>query len=128
MKLLLDTQIFLWLIAGDPRLPRAWHVAITDNSADVALSVASIWEATIKFQIGKLPLPGPAEMFLPAARESHQISSLPINEEAIVELAKLPLLHRDPFDRIIVAQAIQDQRILVTADQTLRQYPVRCLS
>ncbi|WP_425615108.1 type II toxin-antitoxin system VapC family toxin [Anatilimnocola sp. NA78] len=127
MKLLLDTQVFLWLIAGDVRLPLTWHDAITDKTSDVALSVASIWEATIKYQIGKLPLPGPAEIFLPAERIRHQIASLSITEGAIGELAKLPLLHRDPFDRIIVAQAIHEQRTLVTADMTLKGYPVTCM-
>lgn len=127
MKLLLDTQVFLWLISGDTRLPLVWHAVITDKTSDVALSVASIWEATIKFQIGKLPLPGPAEIFLPAERQRHQISSLSITENTLGELAKLPLIHRDSFDRIIVAQAIHDQRTLVTADITLKRYAVTCM-
>lgn len=127
MKLLLDTQVFLWLISGDPRLPPAWHAAITSGSNDVALSTASIWEASIKFQNGKLPLPGAAETYLPAARIRHQIESLPITEESVLHLSRLPLLHKDPFDRIIIAQALQDGRILVTSDQAIRQYAVTCL-
>lgn len=127
MRLLLDTQVFLWLIVGDLRLPSPWHALITDKNVEVALSVASVWEATIKYHIGKLSFPGPPEIILPAERSRHQIASLGITEATVAELAKLPHLHRDPFDRILVAQAIQDQRTLLRVDKTLQQYPVACL-
>lgn len=90
--------------------------------------MASVWEAVIKSQLGKLPLPGPAEMYLPQNRERHGITSLPIDEATIVELAKLPPHHRDPFDRVIIAQAIQHGCTLVTADAALKAYPVSILA
>jgi PIN domain nuclease of toxin-antitoxin system len=127
MTLLLDTQVFLWLLSGDNRLPIPWRDAITAPNADVALSVASIWEAIIKHQIGKLPLPGSPETYLPTQRVRHRIASLPIDEACLVELAKLPPHHKDPFDRIIISQAIQHSMTLVTADPVLRLYSVNCL-
>lgn len=94
MNLLLDTQVFLWFISGDRRLPTHWRDAVRNPSNLVYLSVASVWEAVIKQQLGKLPLPGPAETFLPEERHKHQITSLPIEEPALVHLAGLPPLHR----------------------------------
>jgi PIN domain nuclease of toxin-antitoxin system len=124
MKLLLDTQVFLWFLSADQRLPVAWRDAISDPANDAWLSVASVWEAVIKSQLGKLPLPGPAETYLPEGRDRHGISSLPIDETTIKALASLPPHHRDPFDRVIVAQAIQHGCTLVTADAALKAYPV----
>jgi PIN domain nuclease of toxin-antitoxin system len=87
-----------------------------------------VWEAVIKYHLGKLPLPASPEQYLPRRRELHQIVSLPIEEEALAHLAKLPDLHRDPFDRILVAQALQHDLTLVTADDAVKAYPVKLLS
>src|SRR5206468_7311776 len=103
MRLLLDTHIFLWYITADPSLPAAFRSAIQDPANEVFLSVASVWEAVIKYGLGKLPLPAPPEDYLPRQRELHRMASLPIEEGCWTHLAKLPLLHRDPFDRILVA-------------------------
>ena len=127
MRLLLDTHVFLWYIAGDPLLPAAFRVAIQDPANEVCLSVASVWEAVIKHGLGKLPLPSPPEDYLPQQRVRHQIASLPIDEGVFVHLAKLPLLHRDPFDRILVAQALQHGLTMVTVDGAVRAYPVALL-
>ena len=105
MKLLLDTHVFLWFISGDTKLKPELRAAIQDASNEVFLSVAAVWESVIKSQLGKLPLPRPAEVYLPEQRIRHQIASLEIDEETVVELAKLPPIHRDPFDRIMIAQA-----------------------
>jgi PIN domain nuclease of toxin-antitoxin system len=127
MRLLLDTQVFLWYISADPRLPVAFSNAIRDPANEVYLSVASVWEAVIKHTLGKLPLPaGPAE-FLPQQRAAHQIANLPLDEPALVHLAGLPLLHRDPFDRILIAQALQHGFMLATADDAIRAYRVPLL-
>jgi len=91
MKLLLDTHIFLWYITGDPKLPSEILAACQDPLNEVYLSVASVWEAVIKFALGKLPLPAPPETYLPLQRTLHEIDSLPIEEPALVYLAKLPL-------------------------------------
>jgi PIN domain nuclease of toxin-antitoxin system len=127
MRLLLDTHVFLWYIAGDPRLPAAFRGPIQNSANEVYLSVASVWEAVIKFGIGKLPLPAPPQDYLPRQRERHQIASLPINEATFIDLAKLPLLHRDPFDRILIAQALQHDLTLATVDDEVRAYPVKLL-
>ena len=103
MKLLLDTHVFLWYITADPKLPSHYRSAVENPESEVFLSVASVWEAVIKFQLGKLRLPtSPAQLF-PRQREAHRISSLPIDEGAMEHLSKLPPLHRDPFDRLLVA-------------------------
>ena len=86
-------------------------------------SAVSLWEAIIKSQIGKLPLPGPPEIYLPAQRERHRIASLLIDESDMVELAKLPPIHRDPFDRMLIAQAEVEGIVLVTSDDRVVKYP-----
>ena len=127
MKLLLDTHVFLWYITADTKLPLGYQSAIQDPANEVFLSVASIWEAVIKFQLGKLPLPAAPEEFLPQQRIAHAISSSEINEATISHLAKLPPLHRDPFDRLLVAQARQHGLFLATVDSALIANPVAIL-
>ncbi len=127
MKLLLDTHIFLWYISGDPHLPVAVRDAIRDPVNEVYLSVVSVWEAVIKYALGKLPLPAPPAEYLPRQRAAHLIASLPIDETTLLHLASLPPLHRDPFDRILVAQALQHGLTLVTVDDAVRAYPVALL-
>lgn len=127
MMLLIDTHIFLWFISADPRLPAAALAAIRDSQAPCFLSVASVWEATIKSSLGKLPLPGPAEVYLPRERERHGIASLPVEEADVVQLARLAWRHRDPFDRLLVSQAIRHDLTLVTVDPMLAGYPARLL-
>jgi PIN domain nuclease of toxin-antitoxin system len=127
MRLLLDTHIFLWYVSADPRLPIAFRDAIRDPSNQVFLSVASIWEAAIKYALGKLPLPAPPEEYLPRQRVAHQVATLSIDEEAFSYLARLPALHRDPLDRILIAQALQHGLTLVTVDDAVRAYPITTL-
>ncbi len=124
MRLLLDTQVFLWFISGDPRLPLRKIVAIRDLDNEVYLSVISLWEAIIKYPLGKLPLPQPPDVYLPLQRQRHQIASLPLDEASVCKLAELPPVHRDPFDRILIAQALANNLLIVTADDIFHQYPV----
>ena len=127
MRLLLDTCTFLWLVAGaDDVSPRA-RQAFRDPDNEVYLSAASAWEIALKSQLGRLPLPEPAAVFVPSQRSAHGIDALPIDEAATLHVAKLPILHRDPFDRMLVAQALVGGLVLVTPDQAIRQYPVRTL-
>ncbi|NJL91816.1 MAG: type II toxin-antitoxin system VapC family toxin [Coleofasciculaceae cyanobacterium SM2_1_6] len=107
MKLLLDTHIFLWFINGDSQLPTQISQQIQDVNNNVYLSVVSVWECTIKYQLGKLPLPESPETYLPKQRIRHQIDTLPIDEGSITELKNLPPIHRDPFDRLLICQARQ---------------------
>jgi PIN domain nuclease of toxin-antitoxin system len=127
MKILLDTHIFLWYITADLQLPIAYRDAIRDPANEVYLSVASVWEAVIKHALGKLPLPETAAVYLPRQREAHRITSLPVEEAALIHLAALPPLHRDPFDRILIAQTLQLSLKLATVDDAVRAYPVPLL-
>jgi len=127
MKLLLDTHVFLWYISADPRLPLGHRAAIQDATNEVFLSAASVWETVIKYGLGKLALPAPPEEYLPRQRERHQIASLTIEEAAMTHLAKLPSLHRDPFDRILVAQALQHDLTVLTVDNAVKAYPIKVL-
>jgi len=122
MRLLLDTHIFLWYITADPQLPVLARDAIRDPANEVYLSVASVWEAVIKYGIGKLPLPEPPTIFLPRQRELHRIQSLVIDEGAMAYLAGLQALHRDPFDRMLIAQSLQHNLTITTVDNEIRAY------
>ena len=127
MRLLLDTHVFLWYISGDARLPAAYVSAIQDPANEVYLSVASIWEAVIKHQMGKLPMPAPPAEYLPGQRNAHGIANLSIDEGAMVPLASLPALHRDPFDRLLVAQAMQNNLTIATVDPNVAAYSIEVL-
>jgi PIN domain nuclease of toxin-antitoxin system len=100
---------------------------VASRENDVALSVASVWECVIKHTLGKLHLPEAPALYVPRQRSRHGFASLPILEEDIPRLAQLPALHKDPFDRILIAQAQEHGLVLVTADQLITQYPVTSL-
>jgi PIN domain nuclease of toxin-antitoxin system len=127
MKILLDTHIFLWYISGDKRISKETKSRIQDLENEVYLSVVSIWETIIKYQLGKLSLPERPEIYLPIQRERHQILSLPLEEDCVVHLAQLPLIHRDPFDRILICQSIIHNLDLMTDDAIIRKYPISIL-
>jgi PIN domain nuclease of toxin-antitoxin system len=127
MRLLIDTHVFLWYITADPRLPPTYRAAIRDAANDVYLSAAAVWEAVIKQGLGKLPLPRPASEYLPDQRTRHGIAPLPVDEGAMPHLAGLPPLHRDPFDRAMIAQAIQHGLTLLSVDADVIAYPVTVL-
>ena len=122
MRLLLDTHVFLWYITADPKLPETFQAASQDPSNEVYLSVASVWEVVIKYHLGKLPLPAPPADFLARQRDAHGIATLPIDEGAMPHLAGLPPLHRDPFDRLLVAQALQHGLTIATVDPDVAAY------
>jgi PIN domain nuclease of toxin-antitoxin system len=127
VRLLLDTSSFLWLIGGAAELSRTARQAFADPANEVYLSAASAWEIAIKYRLGKLPLPAPPDEFVPTQRAAHGIDRLDIDETASLHVAKLPELHRDPFDRMLVAQALVEGLVLLTSDPAIRQYPARTL-
>jgi PIN domain nuclease of toxin-antitoxin system len=127
MRLLLDTHVFLWYITADPKLPDAFRAAIQDPTNEVYLSVVSVWEAVIKYQLGRLPLPAPPADYLPRQRDAHGIVSLPVDEGAMAPLAGLPPVHRDPFDRLLVAQALEHGLTIATVDPAVSAYSVPLL-
>ena len=127
MRILLDTHIFLWFISGDEHLPDDTRKSICHSENDVYLSVVSLWEAITKYQLGRLPLPQSPERYLPIQRERHQITSLSLDEDSVSQLAKLPLIHRDPFDRMLICQAIAHGLTFATVDEVVFRYPVSIL-
>jgi PIN domain nuclease of toxin-antitoxin system len=127
MRLLLDTCTFLWLITDAPDLSPRVVELFRAPEHEVFLSAASAWEIALKHAQGRLPLPEPPQQFVPAQREAHGITALPIDEESALHLARLPALHRDPFDRMLVSQAIVHGLTLLTPDGLVAQYPARTL-
>ena len=127
MKLLLDTCTFLWIAASPAAIPAKVLEQFRDPENEVFLSAASSWEIAIKHGLGRLPLPEPPERFVPAERERHGIAPLAIDEESTLHLSRLPALHRDPFDRLLVSQAIVHGLTIVTPDPLVTQYPARTM-
>lgn len=125
MKCLLDTCTFLWIISGSNELSPRARALFVDPANAVLLSAVSVWELSVKHALGKLSLPGPIERFLVEQREQHGIVTLPLDEQAVLHLHKLPALHRDPFDRMLICQAIEHDCLLLTPDPLIAQYPVR---
>lgn len=126
MKLLLDTCTFLWLAGGSPLSPAA-AAAVRDPSNDVYLSAASVWEIVTKYRSGKLPLPEAPDQLVATERELRGIDALPFDDAAALQGMRLPQLHRDPFDRMLIAQTIALGLAIVTPDPLIAQYPVRVI-
>lgn len=127
MKVLLDTCAFLWVIGDAPQLTPSARGNFSDPDNDVYLSTISTWEITLKYSLSTLPLPEPPERFVPEQRENHGIEPLALTEQATFHLHRLPGLHRDPFDRMLVCQAIDLGLVILTPDPLITQYPVRTL-
>ena len=127
MRILLDTCEFLWLVAGDARLPAPVASAVRDPQNQVFLSAVSFWEICLKHGLGKLPLPQSPAQFVPTQRGLHHIAPLALDEAAVTKLSGLPGLHRDPFDRMLICQAQAHGLTLASSDSLVRQYPVALL-
>lgn len=122
MKLLLDTHIFLWLIDDSQRLSNEYRQIIQNPHNEKFLSVVSIWECVIKYQTGKLNFPSSPETYLPMQRREHLIKTLNVDENSIAQLINLPPLHKDPFDRLIISQALQHDLVLMKEDRAVLAY------
>lgn len=127
MKLLLDTHAILWLTEGDKRLSAKAQAAFLDRQNALYLSAASYWEICIKYALGKLGLQPNWPNLLDEEIAVNQIVWLPIEKEHCQTLTELPLLHRDPFDRLLIAQAQFEGMTLLTADEQIRRYEVPTL-
>ncbi|MBM4363520.1 MAG: type II toxin-antitoxin system VapC family toxin [Deltaproteobacteria bacterium] len=127
MKLLLDTCTFLWLVSGDPRLSDNARTLFSDPDNAVFLSAVSAWEIVVKHALGKLSLSDDPADFVPRERARHFIEPLPIDEAASLALPRLPNHHRDPFDRLLVCQALTLGLTLLTPDPEIRRYPAQVL-
>jgi PIN domain nuclease of toxin-antitoxin system len=127
MIILLDTCEFLWFISGNPKLPPKTKASAQDPDNVVFLSVVSLWEIIVKQNLGKLPLPKNASQYVTEQRKLHQIFSLDLSEPAVQMLESLPPIHRDPFDRMLICQAMAHEMRFATSDSTIAQYNVSLL-
>jgi PIN domain nuclease of toxin-antitoxin system len=127
VKILPDTREFLYLISADPKLSSRALSAILDPQNSVFLSAVSFWEISVKHGLGKLVLPEPPSEFVTKQRELHRIESLPLDELSVAKLSGLPAIHRDPFDRMLICQALAHGLTLASSDPFIHQYPVTIL-
>jgi PIN domain nuclease of toxin-antitoxin system len=125
MRVLLDTHTFLWAITDPAKLSSTARNVI--SSSDRFWSVASIWEALIKVQVGKLPLPVPSGRYLVSQLSANGVLVLPIKLEHTLRVESLDGHHRDPFDRMLIAQALEEGMPIVTADPFFSRYPVEVI-
>ncbi len=124
MKLLLDTQIFIWWDSEPERLPPRLLALCEDPDNALVLSVASVWEIQIKVQLGKLDLDRPLANIVEGHLLENQIELLPIELPHVLALEQLPFHHKDPFDRLIVAQALVERLTILSVDSLFDYYPV----
>jgi PIN domain nuclease of toxin-antitoxin system len=127
MKLLLDTHVLLWAASDPDQLTSAARSALEDGSHDVLVSVVTAWEIAIKQSLGKLELPKPAEQWLPEVLRRTAFDLAEVSLAAALRVRALPWHHRDPFDRLLVAQAAEDGFTIVTRDDVLEAYGVPLL-
>jgi PIN domain nuclease of toxin-antitoxin system len=127
VRLLLDTCTFLWIVGGAPDLSSRAREMFVHPDNEVYLSVVSAWEIALKHAAGRLPLPESPERFVPEERRRHGIDTLELDEETALHLARLPGLHRDPFDRMLVCQAIVHGLVILGPDSLVTQYPIRTI-
>ena len=127
MKILLDTHIFLWALTDDVRLSEAQREAYLSEHSELYLSHASLWEILIKTRLGRLSLPEPTMAYVIRQMEKNRVSPLSIQLAHLANLESLPNVHRDPFDRMLIAQARAEKMAILTSDALIRQYDVESL-
>jgi PIN domain nuclease of toxin-antitoxin system len=124
MKTLVDTQSFIWFLEGNRQLPTTIRSLMGSADTELLVSIASLWEMAIKMQVKKLVLSGDIATIIDRA-SANGFEILPITTDHLLTLMKLTFIHRDPFDRIIVAQAVAEDLPLITSDDIISRYPVR---
>jgi len=127
VRVLLDTHTFLWWISNDTRLSSRAREIISNGNNELLLSAASGWEITIKVRLGRLQLPYEPERFIPEQLVINAIQSLPIKISHALHTYSLPIYHRDPFDRIIIAQAQLEGLPILTSDPQIAKYKVEII-
>lgn len=127
MRVLLDSHVFLWSADRVDRLPPPVYDLISDARTRIVVSVATTWELTIKALSGKLTLPKPPDEHFSEHVERFGCELLPVHQRHVAALQELPAIHADPFDRMLVAQALVEDIDLVTGDEILRRYPIRTI-
>jgi PIN domain nuclease of toxin-antitoxin system len=124
VKLLLDTHAFLWWVEGTPAIGRRARAAVSNPDNEVLLSIASCWEIAIKLSLGRLRLTERLDRFIPEQLTLNGFSLLAVELRHVVRVAGLPFHHRDPFDRLLATQALEEGLALVSADRVFRKYGV----
>jgi len=127
MKLLLDTHAFIWADAEPQKLSASAKAACEDPTNQLILSTVSVWEMQIKMGLGKLTLRAPIRLLLEDWIQQSGLTILPVNLEHVLHLSNLPSHHKDPFDRMLVAQALAEGWEIVSHDSAFRQYPVKVI-
>ncbi len=127
MRLLLDTQTFLWWISNNPELSVTAKEAIAHEEAEVFVSVVTAWEMVIKTKLGKLPLPELPGILIPKMLERHNFQNLPVTLLQTLKVYDLPDYHKDPFDRLLMAQAMVEDLVFVTSDAAIKRYGLEIL-
>ena len=127
MRALLDTNSFLWFISGSDRLSNNAHNFIADLSNELVLSVSSLWEMAIKISLGKLELLRPFEQLIREQLRENSIDILPIELEHLSKVIDIPFHHRDPFDRLIIAQAVTEDIPVISSDTIFKKYTVEVI-
>ena len=125
MKYLIDTHILLWIISADPRLSKKVKKIYLNGENDINISIASLWEISIKLSLKKITIDSSYEKFVQEHIIKNDIKILNITPPHIFRLNQLPFHHRDPFDRMIIAQGIEDNIIIISSDSTFDQYPIK---
>jgi PIN domain nuclease of toxin-antitoxin system len=124
---LLDTMIWLWSVDSVEKLNQECRDILENGREEIYFSAVTAWEISIKARLGKLHLPGPPAQVIPAFMAKQGLRPLPVTHLHAVKVYDLPLHHNDPFDRLIIAQAISEEMAVVTADSEFRKYPVKML-
>jgi PIN domain nuclease of toxin-antitoxin system len=127
VKMILDTCAFLWFQADSPQLSPIARAHILDSANEVYLSAVSVWEIARKYAQGRISLPSNPSTLIPAVRENSGIASLSLTEADALAAEKLQMFHKDPFDRMLIAQAIMGGLAIVTPDRAFEPYPVRVI-
>ena len=127
MRLLLDTHVFIWWADQQESLSTTALSALKDEANELLLSVASVWEMQIKIQLGKLKLSLPLKELIKSQQETNELTLLPVALTHVLALDALPLHHKDPFDRLLIAQSTEEDLTLVSADSQFSAYPAKLL-
>ena len=127
MNYLLDTHVFLWWITGEAELSSLVQKTLSQAAGRVLVSVASLWEMAIKIKLGKLKMPDPFDAYVLRQLQKNRMEVLPIHAPHVFETLRLPPHHRDPFERVLVAQARVEELTLISRDKELRAYEVKIL-
>ncbi len=125
MELLLDTCTFLWLILDAEELTERARDLFVDPDNEVFLSAVSTWEIAVKYAIGRLDLPEEPRFYVPEQRQRHGIESLSLDESSSLQVTALPKIHSDPFDRMLISQALVHGLTILSPDNMIKRYPVR---